>query len=199
MNLRRMIPAAVFLLFAVAGFAASEEPADEDTRRETIYDLAGDPVPGEKNDALNKELFQLAAGKAFIWANPPPLAAAREDGGGDRIYNVAAPLEDGAVDELGFTGGDEEEDKPAFPVVDETPSGVLSGSEKASYSFFLFEGRAFKNGKNTVRTMFDELYRDAKTPDVESLFTLLSLPIALVFMALGAGAFMILLTTKSKE
>ncbi len=190
----------VFLLLACAGAAAAEMrmPVDEAARRETVYDLADDPVPSEKNDALSKEIFQFAVGKEFIWTELPPSAASRTDGGALRIYDVAAPFDDD-VDELGSTSSPDGEDE-SVSAADEPASGsVLSGSEKASYAFFVFEGKAFRNGKKTAKINLAESYKKARTPDLESFFTLLSLPIALLLMSIGSGFFMVLLTSKMKD
>ena len=223
---RRFLSVAAAILLvsgAVSGAfsAVAGEPADEDTRRETIYTLDGTVAEGKT--AFDRYFFGPAgsnprtirllrydsiAGDEIVWSSYDsgfrPGANEAASGGAElRPYDLSAAFDDDVMDRLGLAGPAEEESDPdAAPTRPEqfaSSSDALLPDNNGLYTFLAFDKRAYLNSPNRGRILSGGVYNDEFGQGEKKFTNPFSIPLALLFVALCAGILLIIYTTTGEK
>lgn len=253
MNLRNVFLSAVIFSVGIAS-AVAEEPADENTRRETTYLFGDSAAEGTssytrfldfaENDPADAMLFEHSGSngsesglsdysvgytKGDIYlkrheASTPadsrdPLLSAEKDPAKDEtaqqaasrlsdedivalhFYDLSVSFADSVSETIGFTGRDNRNNPLVFfEVAAETPDNLLL-SDNGSYKFLSFEKNAFSEESNRAKLLSGNTLADYD--DEENIFdiisSLLSIPFALVSIALCSGLMLVMFTSTGKK
>ena len=216
------LAAAILLVsgvFSAVFSAVAGEPADEGTRRETIYTLDGTVAEGKT--ALDRYFFGPAgsrprtirllrydsiSGEEIVWdsyssgfrpgANESPSAGAEL-----RPYDLSVAFDDGVMDRLGLAGrtGDESDPEAAPTQPEPSSADAQLPDNNGIYTFLAFDKRAYLSGTNRGRILSGGVYND-EFGKAEAEFTNpFSIPLALLFVALCAGILLIIYTTTGEK
>jgi len=256
MNLRNALLHAVCFSLGIA-FAAAEEPADENTRRETTY-LFGEVTATEgtstyaryffasaENDASDMSRFDYDNGSAGIESDrneysdgykkedviprihaasysgdtrSPQLSAESESAttgtasqaasrgpakdGEDalRVYDFSVSFDDSVSEAIGFTESNDR-NKPVFffESTAEQPDNPLMSDN--AYTFLTFEKNTFTIEQNRVQLLSGNSYtdNDEKETIFDIISTLISIPFAMVSVAVCLGLILVAFTSTGKK
>ena len=224
MKLRSYHLAAALFLFAGIAFAVALEPADEDSRRETIYTFHS-PIATESRKTFERLFYDTArkedltikllqyssiAETESVWGsystedhngggNTGSAAAPDSDGrvageDGFHVYDLAAPFGDRITEDIGFTGRRGGEYELNFGEAETREPEQYQLPENGASGILVFDKSFFLANENKAQILFGDPYAgDFNDNDVVALP--LALPIALLFLAIGAGIVLIIFTT----
>jgi len=204
MKLRSLFPIAIFFLSAGIDFSVAGEPADEESRRETIYSF-GIPSAAESKNIFSGYFFDSAGNSTravkllqyksiaeteSIWSR----YSTDDTDNGLRAYDLSVSL-DSIPEKIGFTGRNGNEYDFGFQEIGTEEPDDRQSPDNESNTTLVFEKTISIRKSNRAEILFEDSYisnlkYNNKAPD-----TSFAIPIALFFCSLAIGVILITFTS----
>lgn len=152
-------------------------------------DAAFGRSPGPADDGASRS--DSEAGHADI-VTDVSTASRSEDA--PHVYALDDPFDRKVLDEIGYTGRDDNDGSFVFAEDNSDASAGARLSDGGAYSILVFEKKAFHNSQNRAGISFDEYYgRDTEEEDYSA--SPYAIPIAMLVLMLGFGIVLAMHTT----
>ena len=193
---------------------AAGEPADEDTRRETIYTLDGTLAEGKtafdryffgpagsKPRTIRLLQYDSISGEEFVRSS---YSSGFRPGVNDaataelRPYDLSVEFDDGIMERLGLAGRPEDDELDVALTQPES-SAIQLSDNNGIYTFLAFDKKACLNGPNRGRILSGGVYSKEFDKGEEEFSNPYSIPTALLVFALGSGVLLIIYTTTGEK
>lgn len=218
MKLRNWSLTAAVVFFVGIAFAVAEEPADEDTFRETTYtydtslvpDLEGSsdfPLSFYKtagNGADDATLFEQIGIAGSGRSDESAASATSRTSGEDmslRVFDLSSSFSGSVTEEIGFTARSDRGNPLVFSeVIAESPNKSQSAGNE-TYSLLTFDKKAFTNARNWGQIISGgSNFNDGEEEGFLVFFSsIVTIPFAILSFSICIGFLLIMFTTSGKK